>query len=103
MNLENLLEHRRRGEAAIGAAGTRVCIDLSGLTNGNSAALALLLAWCRAARAGDKALVFTGVPEKLRSIIGLTGMAELLPLEDARVEHRAPAAGRSVGSRTEHR
>lgn len=82
VSLDNLIEVRRAGEAALAAAGPRTAIDLAGLSNGNSAALAVLMAWFRAARTRRQGLVFTNTPERLRKIIQLSGMAAVLPVAE---------------------
>jgi phospholipid transport system transporter-binding protein len=43
-------------------------IDLGGVTNVDSAGLALLIEWIRLARSRDKRLVFLRVPEKLTAL-----------------------------------
>lgn len=53
--------------------------DFSGLLNVDSAAVAVLLAWQREARAGDITLSFINLPEILRNLVELYGVAELLP------------------------
>lgn len=58
--------------------GERV-FDFSGVTAIDSAAVAVLLAWQRAARARTLALSFINVPPTLQSLAGLYGVAELLP------------------------
>ncbi len=78
----NLLRLRQEGEAAIAAAPEKAVVDLSGLENGNSAAVALLMAWFRAARNLDKSIVFTRAPTGIRNIIELSGMHDVLPLQD---------------------
>ncbi len=45
----------------------------------DSALLALLLAWLREARLHDRTLVFTNLPESLRTIARLYGVDRLLP------------------------
>jgi ABC-type transporter Mla MlaB component len=82
VSLDNLMDVRRAGEAALAAAGASPTIDLAGLAGGNSAAVAVLMAWFRAARAQNKNLVFTGPPERLWKIIQLSGMATVLPLAE---------------------
>jgi phospholipid transport system transporter-binding protein len=81
VSLDNLMDVRRAGEVALAAAGSRPAIDLTGLTNGNSAAVAVLMAWLRTARAQNQDLVFLGLPERLWKIIQLSGMAKVLPLQ----------------------
>jgi phospholipid transport system transporter-binding protein len=57
--------------------GARV-VDLAGVTELDSSALAMLLAWLREARSRDRELAFTGLPEGLTAIARLYGVAELL-------------------------
>jgi len=59
-------------------------IDLSRLTAVDSAAVATLLAWLRAARRLGRPLVFSQFPPNLQSLIDLYGVTELL--------YAAPAA-----------
>ncbi len=82
VTFDNLLRIRQEGEAAIAAAPGEAVVDLSGLENGNSAAVALLMAWLRAARDLDKPIVFTRVPTGIRNIVELSGMNDVLPLQD---------------------
>jgi len=58
-------------------------IDLSGVTAVDSAAIAVVLAWMRAARASGRRLRLEGVPLQLRSLASLYDLGELLPLGDA--------------------
>ncbi|MBV8666049.1 MAG: STAS domain-containing protein [Burkholderiaceae bacterium] len=53
-------------------------IDLAQLTKVDSAGVATLLAWRRAAQAGKKPLQFVNLPANLRSLAELYGVAELL-------------------------
>lgn len=69
------------------AAGQTV-FDLSGVAELDSAAVATLLAWQRAALARGKPLAFTRLPANLRSLMRLYGVAELLlPAEKADFRH----------------
>lgn len=90
VTFDNLAELRAQGEAAIAAADGRAVVDLSGLESGNSVAVALMMAWFRAAELHDKAIAFAGVPDELSRIIALSGMADVLPL--ATDEHRGSEA-----------
>jgi phospholipid transport system transporter-binding protein len=74
-NVAELLEAGRR-ELATGAMAT---VDLAGVTDLDSSALALLLAWLRDARAAGRSLVFANLPEGLRTIARLYGVEDLLP------------------------
>ena len=55
-------------------------VDLGEVTELDSALLALLLAWLREAKGRGHALEFARVPESLRTIAGLYGVDELLPI-----------------------
>lgn len=60
------------------AAGQHT-IDFAGVTRVDSAAVALLLAWQRAAQAGKFTLVCQNMPPMLSSLSALYGVADLLP------------------------
>jgi phospholipid transport system transporter-binding protein len=81
VGFHNLVQIREAGEAAIAAAADGVVIDLSALDNGNSAAVALLMAWYRAAEIQNKSIVFVAAPEELANIVELSGLTDVLPLE----------------------
>jgi len=55
-------------------------IDLGEVSEMDSALLALLLAWLREARLREHTLVFTNLPESLRTIARLYGVDRLLPV-----------------------
>ena len=73
-NVAALLEEGRR-HLAEGAA----TVDLSAVTELDSSALALLLAWLRDAKAGGRAVAFANLPESLQTIARLYGVQDLLP------------------------
>ena len=74
------------GKAAIGAGVRRV--DLAGVGELDSSALALLLAWLREARRLGHELSFANFPEGLTTIARLYGVAELLlPAAPASAHH----------------
>ena len=73
-NVGALLEEGRRHLAE----GVQT-VDLGEETEMDSALLALLLAWLRDARASERALKFTNLPESLRTIAQLYGVDRLLP------------------------
>jgi phospholipid transport system transporter-binding protein len=60
------------------AAGN-LTVDLSGITEADSAALALLFDWIRAARKAGTAISVQGMPEGLTSLASLYGVIELIP------------------------
>ena len=49
----------------------------------DSAALALVLAWMRAAQSRGREVRIEGIPEQLRSLAALYGIGDFLPIEDA--------------------
>ena len=55
-------------------------VDLGEVNEMDSAALALLLAWLREAKARGHGLEFTRLPESLRTIARLYGVDELIPV-----------------------
>jgi phospholipid transport system transporter-binding protein len=83
VSFDNLVRIRDEGELAMADAGGRVVMDLSALENGNSAAVALLMAWFRAAENQDKSIVFVAAPTDLVSFVELSGLTDVLPLVDA--------------------
>ena len=74
-NVAGLLEEGRRhlGE------GVR-SVDFGEVTEMDSAALALCLAWLRDAKAAGAAIAFSNLPESLQTIARLYGVHDLLPL-----------------------
>jgi len=68
-----------QGLAAI--RGGDLTIDLASVTTVDSAAVALLLAWQRAAAEQGKRLAFAGVPAGVTGLVGLYGVDALLNLE----------------------
>ena len=59
--------------------GTDIRIDLSGVTETDSSAVGLLLAWTRAAAAHGGRISFENLPGNLRALIELYEVGELLP------------------------
>jgi len=59
--------------------GTEVRVDLSGVTDADSAAVALLLAWARDAAVRGRRIRFEQFTKNLQSLIDLYELGELLP------------------------
>jgi len=74
-----------QGNAAIAAGARRV--DLSGVGELDSCALALLFAWQREAKGLGRELAFENLPQGLTTIARLYGVAELLPASPASAHH----------------
>ncbi|MDT3670840.1 MAG: STAS domain-containing protein [Aromatoleum sp.] len=64
------------------AAAGELTVDLSAVSEADSAALALLFDWMRAAREGGHTLSVTGVSAELRTLAALYGVDELLPAKN---------------------
>lgn len=73
-NVAQVLEEGRRHLAE--GIGT---VDLAQVTELDSSALALLLAWLREAKAAGRTIVFANLPESLQTIARLYGVQDLLP------------------------
>ena len=59
-------------------------VDLSEVTDMDSALLALLLAWLRESKTRQRELVFANLPEALSTIARLYGVDSLLPVAATR-------------------
>lgn len=55
-----------------------VIVDLSGVTEVDSAAVSLLLEWRRVAQAASRKIEFTNLPVNLKSLADLYGVSELV-------------------------
>ena len=68
------------GRSAIAAlSGERVVLDLSGVTRSDSAGVALVVDWLRAARRRSLELVVESMPPQMTHIAEVSGLAGLLP------------------------
>ena len=65
-------------ESASSFTGPRVIIDLSGVTEVDSAAVSLLLEWRRAAARAKREVAFVNLPQNLRSLADLYGVSHLI-------------------------
>ena len=72
-----LAEGRRRQDEGVSV------VDLGGVTEMDSALLALLLAWVRDAQSRERALTFANAPASLSTIARLYGVERLLAGLDA--------------------
>jgi len=60
-------------------AGNHLEVDLSGVTEADSSAIALIFEWLRRAYSRKATLVFTNLPADLTSLATLYGVIELIP------------------------
>lgn len=63
--------------------GKEWVVDLAQVEAADSAAVSLLLGWQRNAQRHDAKLTLANVPENLRSLADLYGVAEALPLSNS--------------------
>lgn len=83
VNFTNLMAVREAGERYIDAAddgADGVEFDLSGLADGSSAVVALLVAWFRYGHAHGKVVRYLHVPASIMNIIEVSELAEVLPI-----------------------
>jgi len=57
-------------------------IDLSAVTKSDSAGVALLVSWLRSAKQAGKQLVFSNIPEQMLIIADISGLDELLRVQE---------------------
>jgi phospholipid transport system transporter-binding protein len=58
-----------------------VTIDMQGVTQADSAGLALMIEWLQLARAAKHELVFAHIPEQMRDLIRVNGLQQMFSLE----------------------
>ena len=78
ITLDNVVRVLEEGRRHI-AEGVR-SVDLSEVTEMDSALLAMLLAWLRDARSHKRELTVANPPESLQTIARLYGVEQLLPI-----------------------
>jgi len=61
----------------------RTEVDLSGVTDADSAGLAVLLEWIRMARQEGRQIGFSGMPRRLADLARIGGVSEFLPIGTA--------------------
>jgi phospholipid transport system transporter-binding protein len=59
-----------------------VTIDMLGVTQADSAGLALMIEWLQMARVAKRELVFANIPEQMRDLIRVNGLQQLFSLEN---------------------
>lgn len=79
VNLENALALREEGLRLFTEQETT--LDLSGVTEVDSAAVSLLFEWRRAALAANRRIRYVNLPDNLTSLAKLYGVAEIVSAE----------------------
>jgi phospholipid transport system transporter-binding protein len=69
-----------QGEAAF-AGKAEVVVDLSGVTDADSAGLAVLIEWTRRCSIAERRISFRRIPSRLGAIARIGGLSQLLPVE----------------------
>ena len=85
LTFQNARAVLEQGCAAIAAGESE--IDLSGIVAADSAAVAVLLAWQRAARKHGRTLSFRNIPAGIHSLASVYGVHELLGASPADLHH----------------
>ena len=81
LGLETAAGILAEGEKAF-AATSRAEVDLSGVSDADSAGLAVLIEWVRGARLAGRAITVHGLPSRLAELARIGGVAELLPVAE---------------------
>lgn len=68
-----------RAARGLATDAPRLTVDLTGVTEADSAALALLVEWMREARQRGAEVHFAGMPRQLEAIARVSGLDGLLP------------------------
>jgi phospholipid transport system transporter-binding protein len=79
VNLENALALREEGLRLF--TGQETTLDLSGVTEVDSAAVSLLFEWRRAALAANRHIRYVNLPDNLTSLAKLYGVTEIVSAE----------------------
>lgn len=69
-----------RGRSMFAAGASALRLDLGGVSRADSAGLALLIEWFRAARAAGQDIVFINVPPQMFAMARVSGLDGVLPL-----------------------
>ena len=77
--VDKVLEPGR--QAVLALAGRAGVLDLTGVSKSDTAGLALVVDWLRAARGAQVELELRGIPTQMTDIARLSGLGELMGLE----------------------
>ena len=80
LTLDTAQEKLRQGQAWIENLRTDGKIDLSEVTQCDSAGMALLIAWARFAKQQDRKIQFVHLPSQLLTIARLSNLDTVLPI-----------------------
>lgn len=81
LNFETVSSLYQQGLNVIADAKSSLAFDLSGVSFSNSAGLALLLAWTRAAKRLACSLQFTALPKQMQAMAEICNLFSVLPMK----------------------
>jgi len=79
LGLETAATVLASGESAF-AGVPRAVVDLSGVTDADSAGLAVIIEWTKGAYRAGRSIEFHGLPPRLAELARIGGVADLLPV-----------------------
>lgn len=82
LNMHTVPEIWRKANALLQSTTQALCFDLAGIQRSDSAGLALLIEWMRAARRMDVPVTFRNLPPQLLQIAQVSGLETILPVGD---------------------
>ena len=80
LNFETVSQALEQSDTMFDHEAELIHIDLGGITRTNSAGIALLIEWLRAAKHKQKKVLFHHIPEKMLAIAKVSDLADILPL-----------------------
>lgn len=80
LRLETAARVLALGEQAF-AGQASIEVDLTGVSDADSAGLAVLIEWTRQARLQGRSIVFSAMPPRLAGMARIGGVTDLLPLK----------------------
>lgn len=69
-----------RTSSALLDQGGDITLDLQGVSHTDSAGLALLVEWMRAARGQGRRIIFKNIPPQMLAIATVSGLEQILPV-----------------------
>jgi phospholipid transport system transporter-binding protein len=82
LNFDTVTQALNQSKNMFDQAADVINVDLGGITRTNSAGIALLIEWLRAAKQKHKEVLFHHIPEKMLAIAKVSDLADILPLAD---------------------
>ena len=79
VHFDNAPQLCNEGLRLLKTAAKTVTIDMSQLQSSSSVVVAVLVSWVRAASEQQQVLYCANMPPKLRAIIGVSGLTQVLP------------------------